>query len=477
MSYSDQLLLNLVNRYTNVEVSATERIAQSGSSRIYVRVVLKDNRTLMGAYNDNVKENEAFFAFTDFFLQQKINVPNVLAVSEDKQYYLLTDLGDETLYSYLTAHRNGTIPDDVFDYYKNVIRQLPLLQLSGKKNFDFSICYPRHAFDRQSMQWDLNYFKYYFLKLAGIPFDEQLLENDFNQLIDYLLEIDQDYFLFRDFQSRNIMLHNGEVYFIDYQGGRKGALPYDIASLLYDAKADLPQSKRDELLDFYLDELNKYISIDRQSFIQHYDAYVLIRIMQSMGAYGYRGYYEKKKHFLQSIPFATRNIRYVLENENLSIEIPTLKSVLMTITDIDWNERIGLKTENADGLNVIVSSFSYKKGIPADSTTHGGGFVFDCRALPNPGREEQYKTMTGCDREVINYLENFPVVSLFKQNVFSLVDLSVDNYLERRFTHLSVNFGCTGGQHRSVFFAQATAEHLQKKYPQINVILKHTNIK
>lgn len=241
MSFNEKKLIDLAQCTYNNNVTSTERIAQSGSNRIYVRLFLANGETLMGAYNDNVKENEAFFAFTNFFLQKKIQVPHLLAISNDRQYYLLTDLGDETLYSFLTNRRTNTLSNEVFDYYKKVIRQLPIIQLSGKQNFDFSVCYPRHAFDRQSMQWDLNYFKYYFLKLAGIPFDEQLLENDFNTLINYLLEIDQDYFLFRDFQSRNIMLHEGEVYFIDYQGGRKGALPYDIASLLYDAKADLPK--------------------------------------------------------------------------------------------------------------------------------------------------------------------------------------------------------------------------------------------
>lgn len=476
MSFNEKKLIDLAQCTYNNNVTSTERIAQSGSNRIYVRLFLANGETLMGAYNDNVKENDAFFAFTNFFLQKKIQVPHLLAISNDRQYYLLTDLGDETLYSFLTNRRTNTLSNEVFDYYKKVIRQLPIIQLSGKQNFDFSVCYPRHAFDRQSMQWDLNYFKYYFLKLAGIPFDEQLLENDFNTLINYLLEIDQDYFLFRDFQSRNIMLHEGEVYFIDYQGGRKGALPYDIASLLYDAKADLPQAQRAELLDYYLTELEKYIPTDKASFLQYFDAYALIRIMQSMGAYGYRGYYEKKKHFLQSIPYATRNIRYILENTTLSINTPTLRTLLTALTEIDWEAKMGIESESDDQLNVIVTSFSYKKGIPADNSSHGGGFVFDCRALPNPGREAQYKAMTGRDPMVIGYLEEYPVVTLFKQNIFSLVDISVDNYIERKFTHLSVHFGCTGGQHRSVYFAQATADHLRHKYPTINVILKHTNI-
>lgn len=478
MAFEENEIVRLTNSYTHIPILKSERIAQSGSSRIYTRVFLRDGSTLMAAYNSDLQENNAFFVFTDFFLNEKIRVPEVLAVSKNKQYYLLTDLGDETLYSYLVSHRNGAdVPEEVLRFYRKVLQQLPLLQLCGKKNFDFSACYPRFAFDRQSMQWDLNYFKYYFLKLAHIPFDEQALENDFNTLINFLLEADCDFFLYRDFQSRNIMIKDDEIYFIDYQGGRKGSLQYDVASLLYDAKADLPEEIRSQLLDYYLDELQKHILIDRAETIRHYYGYVLIRIMQAMGAYGYRGYYEKKSHFLQSIPFAVANIKYILDNDKVTIEIPALKSALRHITEIDWGGRLeGVESMDDAKLTVVVSSFSYKKGIPQDNSTHGGGFVFDCRALPNPGRLEPYKTMNGRDQAVKDYLEQYDTVHEFKQHVFAIVDMSVDNYLERKFSHLCINFGCTGGQHRSVYFAQSTADHLQKKYPDVHVVLRHTNL-
>lgn len=468
----EEIIIELAKKYAKQNVVRTERLAQSGSHRIYTRLFLSDGTTLIGAFNDDVKENEAFFAFSDFFLKEKINVPKVVAISEDRMHYVQTDLGDETLFSYLNRRKkeNGNvISDDVLHYFKEALRLLPRLQRCGKKGLDFSICHPCAAFDRQSMQWDLNYFKYYFLKLAYIPFDEQAIENDFNTLIECLLEAKQDYFLFRDFQSRNIMLKDGEVYVIDYQGGRKGALQYDVASLLYQAKAGLSDAIREELLDFYLDELAHYEDVDREEFRKHYYAYVLVRVLQVLGAYGYRGYYEKKPHFLQSIPPAVENLRFLLSNNKIAADIPTLKSVLQSITEKDWEKKAA-----TDGkLTVEVTSFSYKKGIPEDSSENGGGFVFDCRALPNPGREPQYKHSTGMDADVITYLERHSEVADFKQHLFAIVDMSVDNYLERKFTHLCVNCGCTGGQHRSVYFAQKIGEHLRVKYPDVNVIIRH----
>ena len=241
--------------------------------------------------------------------------------------YLQEDLGNLTLFDYLSRTRElEGFSEKIINVYKKVLLELPRLQITAGKGIDYSYCYPRAAFDKQSMMWDLNYFKYYFLKLAKIPFDEQALEDDFQNFSDYLLAAESDFFLFRDFQSRNIMLHDGKVAFIDYQGGRKGALQYDLASLLYDAKADIPQAVRNELLEFYLDELEKYIEIDRAEFKAYFTGYVLIRIMQAMGAYGFRGFYEKKEHFLKSIPFALENLSYLLENNNIPIKLPEFVS-------------------------------------------------------------------------------------------------------------------------------------------------------
>lgn len=463
---------NLIGHYTTATITRNERIAQSGSNRIYTRLFLSDGTTLMGVYNDDVKENEAFFTFTDFFYREGINVPQLLTVSDDRQYYLLSDLGDETLFSYLSRRKEecgGELPEDVVNYFKAALRELVHIQLCGRKNFDFSVCYPREAFDRQSMQWDLNYFKYFFLKVAYIPFDEQKLEDDFQTLMDYLTQTESDFFLFRDFQSRNIMIKDKDVYFIDYQGGRKGALQYDVASLLFQARAGLSDELREQLLEYYLQELQQQLDVDADDFRSRYYGFVLIRALQVLGAYGYRGYFERKTHFLKSIPPAVENLRYLLDNQKISIELPELTAVMRSIIARPWQPQ-----KSDDGtLTVVVKSFSYKKGIPQDESDNGGGFVFDCRALPNPGREAQYRSFTGRDQCVIDYLERYPEVETFKQHLFAIVDMSVDNYLERHFTHLCVNCGCTGGQHRSVYFAQSIADHLRAKYPQINVVLQH----
>lgn len=471
LDFSQTLLTSLAEEYAGQAVVRCEPLAQSGSHRQYYRITFANKHSIIGAYNVDIDENVAFFTYTRFFSAQGFNVPQLLYVHNDQQHYLQTDLGKNTLYDFLSANRttDGKLNNEVKNYYEMVVRELPKLQLSGKQGLDFSVAYPRSAFDRQSMQWDLNYFKYYFLKLANIPFNEQLLENDYNNFIEYLLSADSDYFLYRDFQSRNIMVQDKNVYFIDYQGGRKGALQYDLASLLYDAKADLSPDFRAHLINLYLDTLAEYIPVDRKAFLSYFQGFVLIRIMQAMGSYGYRGYFERKSHFLQSIPYAVHNIASILDDLKIPIELPELTKVLRNIINSDF-----VKTyQPAKTLTVLVQSFSFKQGIPQDPSPNGGGFVFDCRALPNPGREQQYKTFTGKDACVIEYLDQYPIVHQFAEHLFSIVDMSVDNYLERHFDHLMVSCGCTGGQHRSVYFAERIAQHLQEKYPRIKVELKH----
>jgi aminoglycoside/choline kinase family phosphotransferase len=462
----------IAEKYYQQTCSDIEKIPQSGSARAYHRFFFDGKPSLIGVINADIKENEAFFSFTETFLKQGIQVPEILWIDPSRKYYLLQDLGNETLFSLMNQNRQGSlVGEETLSYYKKVLEKLPLIQLAGQKGIDFSVCYPRDAFDQQSMLWDLNYFKYYFLKLAHIPFDEQLLENDFQTFIHYLSKADSHYFMFRDFQSRNIMIYNEKPYFIDYQGGRKGALQYDLASLLYDGKANLPQEVRDQLYEYYLDQMSARIDLDRELFAQYYQGFVLIRIMQAMGAYGYRGYYEKKTLFLQSIPYAVKNIARLLENIDLPIEIPTLLSVLEKITQTDFEISTPFPD---DQLTISIRSFSYKKGIPEDPSGNGGGFVFDCRALPNPGRYTEYKSLTGRDSEVQSYLEKYEEVQQFNQLIFQIIQLSIDNYLERKFNHLMVNFGCTGGQHRSIYFADSLAKKIKENYPQINIIVKHT---
>ncbi|MGE5447552.1 MAG: phosphotransferase, partial [Bacteroidales bacterium] len=296
------------------------------------------------------------------------------------------------------------------------------------------------------------------------------LEDDFMLFSDYLLAADNNYFLYRDFQSRNIMLKDGKVYFIDYQGGRKGALQYDLASLLYDAKANIPEEERAELLEFYLQELAKYKTVDREKFISLFDGYVLIRIMQAMGAYGFRGFFEKKKHFLKSIPFALKNLQILLKKSTIEVKLPELMKVLREVSQSEYLKSLGESKKSR--LTVTIKSFSYKKGIPVDTSGNGGGFVFDCRAVHNPGRYAEYKQSTGKDKDVIQFLEEKSAMAEFMNPVISLVSQSVEVYMERGFTSLSVSFGCTGGQHRSVYAAEKLAQYLTNKYP-VTVVLQH----
>lgn len=468
----NQQLIKLFENWSGEKAISISPLPPSGSYREYYRIKSK-NKVALGVFNPDKKENIAFLKFSRHFLNKGLNVPEIYAEELEKNIYLIQDLGDTTLYSYLTnVYKSGIFPKELIDMYKKVIEILPLFQINAAKDFDYSICYPRASFDKQSMIWDLNYFKYYFLKLSKIPFDEQDLENDFHKFTDYLLKTDCRFFLYRDFQSRNMMIYNNEIYFIDYQGGRKGALQYDLASLLYDAKADIPQYIRNELLEEYIKNIRNLIDINENEFIQYFYGYVLIRIMQAMGSYGFRGFYEKKEHFLQSIPYAIENLEYLLNNITLPIEIPTLINVLKRVVDSQELKDLG-KTKNI--LKVNINSFSYKKGLPVDTSGNGGGFVFDCRAIHNPGRYEKYKLLTGLDNAVIEFLEKEKDLDNFLNNVYLLVDQSVENYQQRKFTNLMVNFGCTGGQHRSVYCSEILAKHLKAKY-DIEVGIHHIEL-
>ena len=353
--------------------------------------------------------------------------------------------------------------------YRQVVATLPRFQLEAGRDLNYKVCYPRDSFDRQSINWDLNYFKYYFLRLAGIAFNEQALEDDFDKLTEFLLSADRDYFLYRDFQSRNVMLRDGQPFFLDYQGGRRGALQYDIASLLFDGKADLPPSLRQQLLDHYLDCLGKYLPIEREAFMQHYYAYVYVRILQALGAYGFRGFYERKAHFLQSVPYALKNLRWLAQSVQLPIALPALMSALQSICESEKLQSLATSTES---LKVRIFSFSYHRQMPTDDSGNGGGFVFDARSLPNPGREEQYRSLNGKDAPVIEYLKQQESVHQYLASVLSLVDASISTYQRRGFKNLMVSFGCTGGQHRSVYLAEQLAKHLRGA-SGVEVIVRH----
>jgi aminoglycoside/choline kinase family phosphotransferase len=405
------------------------------------------------------EENAAFLAFSHHFRKHGLPVPEIYTEALDQGAYLEEDLGDTTLFELLSKSRAGEkLAPEAIEAYRKTVAVLPRFQVQAGRDLDYSICYPRGSFDRLSINWDLNYFKYYFLRLAAIPFNEQDLEDDFTRLTDFLLTAPSDYFLYRDFQSRNIMLRDGKPYFVDYQGGRKGALQYDIASLLYDAKADLPSQVRQELLNDYLEALKSYVDVDREEFLRHYYAYVYVRILQALGAYGFRGFYERKAHFLQSVPYALRNLRWLLHNVKLPIELPTLMGAFQNMLA---SEKLLVLAAEASNLTVHVYSFSFHQGLPQDDSGNGGGFVFDGRSLPNPGRQERFKALTGKDAPVIDYLNQQESVHQFLASVMSLTDASISNYQQRGFKSLMVSFGCTGGQHRSVYLAEQFAKRLR----------------
>jgi aminoglycoside/choline kinase family phosphotransferase len=443
-----------------------------GSGRKIIRL-LGQNRTAIGILYGVREENVAFLEFSRHFRRHHLPVPEIYAENLVDGAYLMEDLGDTTLFQFLSKNRRGgSIALPVIDAYRKVVATLPRFQVEAGRDLNYDVCYPIGSFDRQSIAWDLNYFKYYFLRLAGIPFNEQALEDDFSRLTEFLLSAPRNFFLYRDFQSRNIMLRDGQPYFLDYQGGRKGALQYDIASLLYDAKADLPPDVRQQLLDHYLAKLADFLEFSPEVFMRHYYAYVYIRIMQALGAYGFRGFYERKPHFLQSVPYALKNIRWLLHNVNLPIALPTL---LAAFNSMLASEKLQSLASDADNLMVRVFSFSFHADVPKDEAGNGGGFIFDGRSLPNPGREERFKLLTGKDQPVIDYLNQQESVHQFLASVLSLVDASVSAYQARGFKNLMVSFGCTGGQHRSVFLAEQLAKRLRAKNG-VEVVIRHIEL-
>ncbi|NJD09463.1 MAG: phosphotransferase enzyme family protein, partial [Gemmatimonadetes bacterium] len=468
----DALVRLFAERFGHPPRSVLE-IAGDGSNRTYFRLVGSGLETAVGAYGPDREENRAFISFTRSFRAGGMPVPELYGVDEAARIWLEEDLGDTTLFNALVEARKrdgSEFPEPMLPLYRRVLEWLPRFQVEGARLIDFSHAYPRAAFDRQSIVWDLNYFKYHFLKLAQVPFNEERLERDFEKLADFLLQADTSLFLYRDFQSRNIMLDDaGAPRFIDYQGGRRGAPQYDIASLLYDAKAAIPDAVRDQLLSYYLDQLAQYQVVDREAFSQLYRGYVLVRIMQAMGAYGYRGFFERKARFLQSVPYAARNLRTIIER-GLPVPLPELLRTFERIAR-DWSDLSAPPA--ARGLTLHITSFSYRQGYPEDRGGHGGGFVFDCRALPNPGRHLEYSDLCGRDAAVVDYLERAPETHEFWRHVRSLVDNQIAEYLRRGFTSLSVSFGCTGGQHRSVYIADRLAAHVRHEYPQVTAQLAH----
>ena len=419
------------------------------------------------------EENVAFVEFSRAFRRNGLPVPQIYAEDLDQGAYLEEDLGDLTLFQFLSEHRKGDeIAPEVVEAYRKVVAILPRFQVEMRDKIDYKVCYPRASFDRQSIAWDLNYFKYYFLRLAGIPFNEQALEDDFARLTEFLLEADSNYFLYRDFQSRNVMLVEGQSVLSRLPGRAQGraAIRHRFAAVRRQGRSAAgTASATAGALPRYA--WRTFLPLDREKFLRYYYAFVYVRVMQALGAYGFRGFFERKPVFLQSVPYALKNIRWLLHNAKLPMELPALMEVF---TAMLGSEKLQGFTPEPEKLTVRMTSFSFHRGLPSDDTGHGGGFVFDARSLPNPGREEQYKPLTGKDAPVADYLNQQESVHQYFANVKSLVDASVSSYQARGFKNLAVSFGCTGGQHRSVYLAEQMAKHLRER--GVEVVLRHREL-
>ncbi|MEX6686101.1 RNase adapter RapZ [Danxiaibacter flavus] len=466
-------LENLFFSFSKQQADRIEKLPQSGSDRIYFRIYLND-KTYIGTHNLNVKENNTFISFSRHLKSKNLPVPGIYAVNEDHTIYIQEDLGTVSLIDKLETNGHG---DYAYSLFQKSLQQLAQIQILGHEGLDYNWCLTAKEFGKQAIMSDLLYFKYYFLDTLRMPYDKQAMLDDFEALSSYLTQTELKYFMFRDFQSRNIIVNNDEVSFIDYQGGMQGALQYDVASLLWQARAGLSEEWKSSLLAYYISQVEELLGkqIDKATFINQYDGYVLIRLLQVLGAYGFRGLFERKAHFLASLPLALRNMKDFVENMRIGVEVPEFHRMLKIAVSDEIIQRFETIQANENTpLVVKINSFSYKKGIPQDTTNNGGGFVFDCRGILNPGRFDQYKTLSGKDKQVIDFLEQQTKMGDFLNSVFDIVDISVEDYLRRDFDSLMINFGCTGGQHRSVYAAEQTARHLKNKF-KVKVELHHSN--
>ena len=459
-------LEDLFERYTGIRPESSQLLAGSGSNRRYFRLSGR-GLSLIGAEGTSSEENGTFIYLASHFRKKGISVPEVYAVSDDGMEYLQEDLGDLSLFDAVSHGReSGRYSDEERSLLLNAISFLPDIQFRGAEGLDFSRCTPEPEFNRRLVMADLNYFKYCFLKTTGLEFNEASLEKDFESLASSLLSEGFSSFMYRDFQARNVMLKDGVPYFIDFQGGRKGPGYYDVASFVWQARAGYPDDFRQELVDAYVDALTRYVKVDRRHFDDKLMLFVLFRTLQVLGAYGFRGNFERKEHFLKSIPFAVANLRTVVDHVPADCQyLAALLKDLVQLPRFSLTQPSGRHPwPCAESLEVLVTSFSFKKGIPDDPSGNGGGYVFDCRALPNPGKIEFYRSYTGMDKEVVDFFSDKPQVPDFLSPAYRLADAHVERFLERGFTHMMISFGCTGGQHRSVYCAEKMASHLKEKY-------------
>lgn len=501
-------LKELYRAWAGHEPAEMVKLPGAGSNRVYYRMTAQDGSTVVGCIGTSRDENHAFVYLTQHFTHRQLPVPEILAVSDDELRYLQTDLGKVSLFDAIQGGRlaGGRYTLKEQTLLKRTIRELPNIQIRGARELDFSHCYPQPAFDTDSVLFDLNYFKYCFLKATELDFHELKLEADFRLLAkDLTASDDVQCFLYRDFQARNVMIDGeGNPHFIDYQGGRKGPYYYDLASFLWQASAKYPYKLRRELVYEYYHALKSYSEVPSpHRFVERLSLFVLFRTLQVLGAYGFRGYFERKQHFLTSIPPAIKNLRELLKERNFPY--PYLTSLLQQLTELPQFQLIEITANRADGykitennpykphpqdgpatfskydgkgpLVVKVFSFSFRKGVPEDDSGNGGGYVFDCRSTHNPGRYEPYKKLTGLDEPVIRFLEDDGEILTFLDSVYKLADAHVRRYIQRGFTSLMFSFGCTGGQHRSVYSAQHLAEHIHEKFGvEVRICHREQNI-
>lgn len=459
----------LFERYTGHKVEDRSELTSSGSHRRYFRLT-GGNISLIGVIGTNLSENKAFCYLSAHFREKGIKAPKVFAKSDDGMCYIQEDLGNAQLYNVISQGREtGEYSSFESSILCHTIEMLPKIQFKGAQGLDYNCCFPEPEFNERMVMFDLNYFKYCFLKATGMEFDEIRLQDDFDKLKNDLLLDMGNTFMYRDFQARNVMIKDGEPYFIDFQGGRRGPIYYDVASFVWQARSRYPEALKQAMIQTYLTSLKEYVNIDTAVFEQRLRLFVLFRTLQVLGAYGFRGYFEKKPHFLGSVPFAIDNLRRLLVTPFDSY--PYLNKVLTKLTTMQQFYEI----VEDKRLEVRIYSFAYKKGIPADTSGNGGGYVFDCRSINNPGKYEHFRQFTGLDPEVIKFLEDDGEVFRFLDSVYNLVDAHIKKFIERKFNHLQICFGCTGGQHRSVYCAEHLATHLTKKF-DVKIMVSHREL-
>jgi len=480
MQSTNEKIKLLFASYSDATITSIDKLPQAGSERNYYRLHTNAGK-FIATHGANVQENESFIYFSKHFYKKMLATPEIFCISDDKTIYLQEDFGNVSLLNKLEEHG---YTEYVYSLFQKSLQQLALLQVKGHEELDYTKCLTNASFGKEAIMADLLYFKYYFLDALRRPYDKQKLIKDFEALSNYLSHTEYKFFMFRDFQSRNIMVNSPSeglaetVHFIDYQGGMKGAPQYDVASLLWQARANLPDEWKQSLLEDYINTFEKIVDepVDRDVFRSQYNGYVLIRLLQVLGAYGFRGLFERKAQFLTSIPQALKNLKWFVNNQNLGISVPEFRKVLeLCISDEIVQEFTPIQATESTPLVVKVNSFSFiKTGYPKDETINGGGFVFDMRGILNPGRFDAYKHLSGLDKPVKDFLEQQTKMPDFLNSVYSVIDISVEDYIIRGFEHLVINFGCTGGQHRSVYAAEAIARHLRNKF-KVKIVVEHTN--